>query len=357
MHPVVQKFINNELPEPMAVTLIGGGLPLPALDLLQALSHAVFNDLPLANTALETLGGMPASILLGALTGPVEPPAPLGLVLLHRSEPGLLEAALLNKGLTAEWMERAIPALPERLLDIPLNNQVLWIERPAILDALETHPEGTTNLKRKITEFRKDVLGQLSEAHAEERLEIIDDVESGALDKAWSELPLPKVDAGKGEAPADPGPTAPDKAAAEDPRIRTVSQRIMRLAVNQKIVLALRGGKEERTILVRETNRSIQANVVLNGRITEGEITYIARLRTVHEEVIRIIANNREWIRKYPIVKNLASNPRTPPPIAMKLLNRLNEFDLKLMAKDRNVAEVLRREAKRLVDNKVAGKR
>ncbi|MDR1841189.1 MAG: hypothetical protein LBQ86_04600 [Holophagales bacterium] len=361
MHPLVKKFINNELPGPMAAMLIGGGLPLPTGDLLLALSHAVFKESPLAGAALETFKGLPGSIVMGAIADRTESPEPLGLTLLYRSEPELLEAALLNKGLTAEWMERVIPALPESCLDIALNNQVLWIERPGILDALESHPEGTTNLKRRITEFRKDVLGQLDSALADERLEILDEVESGALDKSWAELPLPKEEAaGTTETietvetikTIETTPPEPEQAAP----VRSVGQRIMRLATNQKIILALKGGKEERSILMREANRLIQVNVVLNGRVTEGEIAYIAQMRTAHEEVIRIIANNREWMRKYPIVKNLASNPRTPLPIAMNLLKRINEFDLKLMSKDRNVAESLRREAKRLVDNKAAGK-
>ena len=35
-------------------------------------------------------------------------------------------------------------------------------------------------------------------------------------------------------------------------------------------------------------------------------------MRTVNEEVIRIIAANREWMKKYPIVKALVANPKTP---------------------------------------------
>jgi hypothetical protein len=296
---------------------------------------------------------------LGAISGTVDSSDTLGLILRHRHGPELLEAALLNKSLSAEWMERAIPALPEKCLEIALNNQVLWIQRPTILDALESHPGGTTNLKRRITEFRKDILGQLDSELAQERIEILEDVDSGALDRAWAELPLPKQDRAADEALGGQGPIdqpeAP-KAAPEAEQPRSVAKRIMKLATNQKIVLALKGGKEERTILMREANRLIQVNVVMNGRITEGEIAYIAQMRTVHEEVIRIISNNREWMRKYQIMKSLVSNPRTPLPIAMNLLKRINEFDLKLMSKDRNIAETLRREAKRIVDNKAAGR-
>jgi hypothetical protein len=361
MHAIVQKFINNELPTPMAATLVSGGLPLPTADLLCVLSHAVNNGLPLAEKALETLNGLPTSIVLGAISGTVESSDILGIVLLHRTEPELLEAALLNKTLSAEWMERAIPVLPEKCLDIALNNQVLWIQRPSILDALESHPSGTTNLKRRITEFRKDILGQLDSELAQERIEILEEVDSGALDRAWAELPLPKEGPAEEDSvvvTADASVTGGDapQTVTEGEQARSVAKRIIKLATNQKIVLALKGGKEERSILMRETNRLIQVNVVRNGRITEGEIAYIAQMRTVHEEVIRIISNNREWMRKYQVMKNLVSNPRTPLPIAMNLLKRVNEFDLKLMSNDRNIAETLRREAKRIVDNKVAGR-
>ena len=80
--------------------------------------------------ALETLQAMPESLLVNAIVGPVRPAEPLGLILIHRKEPGLLEAALLHENITSEWIERAVPFLPGAVLEIPLNNQVLWLERP-----------------------------------------------------------------------------------------------------------------------------------------------------------------------------------------------------------------------------------
>ena len=356
MHPLVQKFIDQALPEPMANALVGGALPVPPLDLLQALAHAIFHETPFAPKAKETVCSMPEGLLSSAIIGPVEPPDILGLILVHRKEPGLLETALLHENLTPEWMERVIPDLPGCVLEIPLNNQVMWMERPAILDLLELHPEAEYQIKRRVNEFRFDVLRLVPEEVAKERLEIIDEVEAGKLDKAWAELPIPK------EAQEE---EAEDEAAVRERLSKpildeegneislTLTQRVMRLRTNQKIILALKGGKEERTLLIRESNRLIQVNVIRNGRITEAEVAYIAQMRTVHDEVLRIISMNREWMKKYTITKNLVQNPRTPLPLALNNLKRLNEFDLKLMTKDRNVAEILRREAKRMVEGKV----
>lgn len=353
MHPLVQKFMDRQLPEPMVGALLSGALPVPPLDLLQALAHAIFQEGPLTPKALETLHGMPESLLASAIIGPVDPPAPLGLILIHRQEPSLMESALLHEDLTAEWMERVIPSLPGRILEIPLHNQVLWIERPAILDLLESHPEAEYAIKRKVEEYRRDVLKQITAEAAQERLEIIDDVEAGHLDKAWSELPPPKPE--ELEEAVDPAvlresltkPVMDDEGNVIPLRL---TQRIMKLRTSQKILLAQKGGKEERTLLIRESNRLIQVAVVRNGRITEGEVAYIAQMRSVHDEVLRIISQNREWMKKYNTLKNLVMNPRTPLPIALNQLKRFTEYDLKLVLKDRNVAELLRREAKRMLE-------
>lgn len=359
MHQLVERFIAGQMPEPMANALVGGSMPLPSQDLLQALSHAVFQDTPYAGRALDTLRAMPESVLSGAIAGPIQPPDPLGLICMHRKDLALLEQAMLHEDFNAAWMERVIPSLPGPSLDLPLNNQVMWLQRPVILDLLEQHPDGDYNLKRKIQEFRRDVLRVIPAEVARERLEIIDEVEAGRLDRAWAELPLAEQDADEetvSETQARERAERLVKAIkdeeGEEPDL-TLTQRVMKLRTNQKILLATKGGKEERTLLMRESNRLIQVAVIRNGRITEGEVTYIAQMRTVQDEVLRIISLNREWMKKYPIVRNMVMNPKTPLPIALNLLRRINEFDMKLMTNDRNVPETLRREAKRILEQKM----
>ena len=126
-----------------------------------------------------------------------------------------------------------------------------------------------------------------------------------------------------------------------------LTQRIMGLRTNQKIMLAIKGGKEERTLLIREANRLIQVNVIRNGRITQGEVAFIAQMRSINEEVLRIIASNRDWMKKYAIVKALVLNPKTPIALALNFFKRLVDMDLKLVMRDKGVAEILRREVKR----------
>jgi hypothetical protein len=354
VHPIAEKFIAGQLPEALAGPLLAGTLPVPALDLLQVLAHAVFAQTPFAAKAVESLMAMPESFLANAIVGPVQPEAPLGLILVHRKELALLETALLHENITSALVELAVPSLPGAVLEIALNNQVLWLERPAILDLLETHPEAEYQVKRRVNEFRRDVLRLVPAEVAQDRLEIIDEVEAGHLDRSWSELPLPK------ESPVEEtaaGISAEQlhklvlEETGEEVPLR-LAQRIRKLRTNQKIMLAIKGGKEERSLLIREANRLIQVNVVRNGRITEGEIAFIAQMRTVSDEVIRIIAQNREWMKKYPIMKNIVLNPKTPLALSLNFFKRLIDMDLKMVMRDKNVAEILRREVKRYLTSK-----
>jgi hypothetical protein len=353
VHPIVEKYLQDQLPEALADTLIAGGLPVPPLDLLQALAAAVFRPTRHEAKALETFAALPESHLHNAIVGPVLPEDPLGLILIHRKEPALLEAALLHENITAEWMERAVPALPGAVLEIPLNNQVLWMERPAILELLETHPEADYQIKRRVNEYRFEVLRLVSQEVVQERLEIIDEVEAGRLDRAWAELPLPKASPQDEEPSVSPERLHREAVAETGEEIPLrLAQRIMKLSTNQKIMLAIKGGKEERTLLIREANRLIQVNVIRNGRLTEGEVAFISQMRNVNDEVIRIIANNRDWMKKYTIMKNIVMNPKTPLALSLNSFKRLIDLDLKILVNDKNVPEILRREVKRYLVSK-----
>ena len=57
-------------------------------------------------------------------------------------------------------------------------------------------------------------------------------------------------------------------------------------------------------------------------------------MRTVADEVLRLIALNRSWARSYSIIHNLVRNPRTPIPTVISTLPRIRTKDLKnLLAK------------------------
>jgi hypothetical protein len=132
-------------------------------------------------------------------------------------------------------------------------------------------------------------------------------------------------------------------------RSQSILQRLQKLNVAERILLAMRGSKEVRTILLRDTNKEVVMTVLDNPKITETEIEILAKSRSVSEEVLRKITKKREWMKNYAIILSLVTNPKTPAGVAVKLVSELKTRDLSIIEKNRNVSEGVRAMAKKLV--------
>ncbi len=132
-------------------------------------------------------------------------------------------------------------------------------------------------------------------------------------------------------------------------RGESLISKIQKLTVSARIQLALKGGREIRGILARDTNKEVMLSVLENGKITDSEIETIARSRQTLEEALRRIARNREWMRKYAIVHALVTNPKTPAGIAVSYVSDIKTKDLVILEKNKNLAEAVRSAAKKLL--------
>lgn len=143
--------------------------------------------------------------------------------------------------------------------------------------------------------------------------------------------------------------TKPHVHETEEQRKESLLVKIQKLPVPKRRLLALRGGRGIRSILIKDTNKDVVLSVMENPKLTESEVEMIARQRSIPEEVLRIIANNREWAKNYSIVQALVTNPKTPPGVAVGFVSNLKTKDLELLEKNRNVSEAVRAAAKKLL--------
>src|SRR5215212_4258658 len=93
---------------------------------------------------------------------------------------------------------------------------------------------------------------------------------------------------------------------------KSLLQRLQEMTVSEKIKLALRGNRETRMLLLRDANRMIRRFVLQNPRVSDDEIIAICKNRSADEELLRIIADSREWTKNYQVRISLTSNPKTP---------------------------------------------
>ena len=122
----------------------------------------------------------------------------------------------------------------------------------------------------------------------------------------------------------------------------TLIEKIHRMAVVEKIKAALTGNLETRSLLVRDSNKIISRAVLQSPKISETEAESYAAAKNVSEEVLRLIAMNRKFMKSYVVMRALINNPRAPIDVTMPLIRRMNDRDLKGLSLNRNVPEVIR---------------
>jgi hypothetical protein len=102
----------------------------------------------------------------------------------------------------------------------------------------------------------------------------------------------------------------------------------------------------------------VAAAVLGSPKLTDAEVEGFAGMKNVSDQVLRTIGNHRDWTKKYSVISNLVRNPRTPLAISIGMVSRLNPKDLKSVSVDKNVPEVIRKQALKFVkgSQEAAGK-
>ncbi len=339
------RILAGGAPLPVRQAAARGALPLPRAVLTRLYLH-LRNDADEAvrADAENSLVQLTPEVLLEVLSDPACDP----LVLEHFAgtaarDERLAEKVAFHPLASGKTLGILASEGSASVLDLVLTNQERLLATPGLVDRLSMNPA-----------LRADQCGRLLDLmdrffHAQTRGTSQDtgpDAEPMEPIDAEQVSKILEIDVGELFA-ASEIMDAEEFVQSESPVVRSVYKRILTLNVGQKAILAMKGGREERVILVRDTNKLVALGVLKNARITEGEIEMIAAMRNVSEEILRNVGINREWAQNYTVTTNLVRNPRTPPSLSTNFVTRLNNKDLKILCGDRNVPEIIRRMAKR----------
>jgi hypothetical protein len=173
---------------------------------------------------------------------------------------------------------------------------------------------------------------------------------------------FPVTDVAEAPAPAAPaepatavGPrtaVAPKKPQA-DPKRENALQKINHLDVKGRIQLALKGNKEERSLLIRDGTKVVALAVLEAPKLSDGEVEKFASQKNVLEAVLRQIPLKRRFMKNYIVVRNLVANPRTPLDLGLGLMKNLLVTDLKNLSANKEVSETIRKLAMKMYKQKL----
>jgi hypothetical protein len=168
-------------------------------------------------------------------------------------------------------------------------------------------------------------------------------VEPGEI--PWAEIDKPMIDTDEPDADAlldgEPPPEGQER--------ESTLQKIAALTVSQRMALAMKGTREERAILIRDPNKIVGVAVLSSPKINEAEVESIAKMTSLSEELLRMIAFSRAWTKNYGVIHALVKNPKTPLAVSINFLSRLSEKDLRAISSNRNVADALRITARKKI--------
>ncbi|MGC2272529.1 MAG: hypothetical protein WA539_11145, partial [Candidatus Sulfotelmatobacter sp.] len=155
-------------------------------------------------------------------------------------------------------------------------------------------------------------------------------------------------------APAAAAPARPmAKVGLQPAKRENTLQKINGLDVKGRIQLAMKGNKEERSILIRDGTKVVALAVLDAPKLSDGEVEKFALQKNVLEAVLRQIPLKRRFMKNYIVVRNLVANPRTPLDLGLGLMKHLQPQDLKNISANKEISETVRKLALKMYKQKL----
>ena len=290
------------------IAVCTGGAHLSAADraeILAVLAHDA--DEVVANRAQDAFLSQPVESIVEALARETAVPALFAYTAKNLADkPGIGDAMARNKNCAAEHLVPVVRSLSTESIQMLMDELDRVSESPALAGALELCNSVTTEQKAQLHELRGTV------------------IDHGALAEAALEA---EPDLGKRQ---------------------TLLQRLATMTVAQRVQFAMKGGSEARRTLIRDSNKVVQRAVLQSPRLTDQEVEAFASMTALTDEILRLIAKNRNFRKNYTVVRNLMNNPKTPLDVSLHMLPMLNALDLKRLCTNKNIPETLRTTANKL---------
>ncbi len=339
LSPQAEKYVRKDAPVEARRMAARGALPLEPVELATVLFALLHDpDAEVKSRARESLEGLPEHVAFSVLEGPTHPAVLSHLARAHQESEPHCERIALNAQ-TDDTTLAFLATLPlRRVIDIISNNQERLLRSDEVVEALGANPlTGRAVIERILTFLGVDEEDE-------------DELDASEVSSDQAEAAILAM---LGDGMGDVAKQLLSEDDLEDEEAQgNLYALIQKMTVMQKIKLARVGGKEARSLLIRDRNKMVSTSVMQSPKITDTEVVQIAKSRNVSDEILRMIARNREWTKNYQVKSGLATNPKCPQAEAIKFLNYLQEKELRSIMKSKDVPSAISTHARRILNKK-----
>jgi len=376
--PNAQKILDPNGPAPlkgMAAKGLAPGLkPGETLAVICALSLGTDTH---AETAKKTLANLPLPLLNGALAGEVQSGVLDVIGPVYAKDANLSEKILHHPSILATTVAAMAAVCTEFVAELIATNEELLLKHPAIIEKLYLNKNTRMSTADRILELavrngvdcpgipafdqaKRAIEGELIAEPSEEPS--FDDVQFNDAKKLAKEFVLAEgedthtlnPETGKEEVVDKARPLHAIWADLRPPhKIRLLTLGSVKTTEDD-------GSETEhsfdmkaiRMLGVRDPNPLVAVAALKAPGMSDGEVVRISAMRNVSEDVLREIANSKEWTRVYHVKFNLVGNPRTPFGFSSKFVMHLRDNDLKTVSKSKDVPGAVQTAAKQQLSRK-----
>ena len=410
MPRMIELIRTSSVPATLMQAAARGALSVPPEEMIEILVHLSEHNKVFGPLARMTLAGWDEKSSLALAADPNAPQEVLEYWIAPENLRPRLLPALLDNPAVAEATLTAMAATGSREVVEAMQQSARVQQLPVVLRALASNPNSTPNESAQLqkqggvstessapgdstgrgdsdapdalsgpVDEHDEALNAFLTEHAKELAADegkpfqpvggIHEFERGATEvptanaESTSSEPVPQVTAvapvtsGSAAAAAKTSPAAKKPHAPQNDERGSVLQKIAKLDVKGRIQLAMKGNKEERTILVRDGTKLVALAVLESGKITDGEVEKFASQKNVLEAVLRQIPMKRRFAKNYNVIRNLVANPRTPLDVSLGLMKNILVADLRNLSANKDVPETIRKLALKMFKQKTDTKK
>jgi hypothetical protein len=377
MPRMIELIEASAVPTNIVQSAAKGALAVPALEMVEILVYLATHNPVFGEQARLTLAGWDEKSARAIATDLNAPKGVLNYMVAPQNvRPALLPTLLENLSVSDAALAELGASASRELVEVMMSSARVTLSQP-ILAGLSTNPNLSgilaETIKQKLAPAVDEVLAdanaesepddvldqELMAYLAQHAREIADEEDKpfkaigGVYDDILEPVEALADAASAGTAGATTKAFAGKKSSLNMSEQRgSALQKISKLDVKGRIQLAMKGSKEERSILVRDGTKVVALAVLESPKITDAEVEMIASQKNVLEAVLRGIPMKRRFVKHYPIVRNIVCNPRTPLDTSLTLIKNLQVNDLKNLSANKDVSETVRKLAVKMYKQK-----
>ena len=395
---------NSQVPSNLMQSAARGALSVPPEETIEILVYLALHSKLFAERARLTLAGWDEQASMAAAADPKTSAEVLGYFVSPKNlRTCLLPALAENPSVKEEALDELAVSGSRPVVEGLLTSPRV-MSSPQLLQALQSNailrPTELAEIGNKLAALEASPVAATAATEEEAPDEVVEGTVIKYLEENAAELAAEKdkpfqpigmsLDEAGGEAAAEVGPqlaaatggasadaaagkpaasaavkTAASVAAVKakkqpaagvEERRDSVLQKISKLDIRGRITLAMRGSKEDRSILIRDSTKLVAIAVLESPKVSDGEVEKFALQKNVLEAVLRAIPLKRRFAKNYNIMRNLVQNPRTPLDLSLGLMKNLLIHDLKNLSGNKEVSDTIRKLALRMFKQKLEKK-